>query len=46
VWPSALEFKALCEKYNPQGFETAALKVAKAMLPKDETEGESSATDA
>lgn len=46
VIPEPLKFKELCEKYNPQGFETSALKVAKAMQPKDEAEGESSATDA
>jgi hypothetical protein len=46
VFPDPFEFKKLCEKYNPQGFETAALKVARAMQPKDDAEGESSATDA
>lgn len=46
VFPEAAKFKELCEKYNVQGFETAALKVARAMQPKDEVEGESSATGA
>lgn len=45
VFPPPLQFKELCEKYNPQGFETAALKVVKAMQPKDDAEGESSATE-
>lgn len=46
VFPEPVKFKELCEKYNVQGFETAALKVAMAMQPKDNAEGESSATDA
>lgn len=46
VFPEPAKFKELCEKYNVQGFETAALKVARAMQPKDAAEGESSATDA
>ena len=46
VCPEPVKFKELCEKYNVQGFETAALKVARAMQPTDEVEGESSATDA
>lgn len=46
VFPEPAKFKELCEKYNVQGFETAALKVARAMLPRDDAEGESSATDA
>jgi hypothetical protein len=45
VFPEPVKFKELCEKYNVQGFETAALKIFAAMRPKDETEGESSATD-
>lgn len=46
VFPEPAKFKELCEKYNVQGFETAALKVARAMQPKDDAEGESSATEA
>ena len=46
VFPEPVKFKELCEKYNVQGFETAALSIFKAMRPKDEAEGESSATDA
>jgi hypothetical protein len=46
VFPPPAQFKELCEKYNVQGFETAALSVFKAMRPKDEEEGESSATEA
>lgn len=46
VFPEPVKFKELCEKYNVQGFETASLKVAMAMQPKDDAEGESSATDA
>lgn len=46
VFPEPVRFKELCEKYNVQGFETAALAVFKAMRPKDTEEGESSATDA
>lgn len=46
LFPPAAQFKELCEKYNVQGFETAALKVFGAMRPKDDEEGESSATGA
>ncbi len=46
VFPPPLDFKALCEKYNVQGFETAALAVLVAMRPKDQEEGESSAAEA
>ena len=45
VFPAPVVFKELCEKYNVQGFETAALAINIAMRPKDEAEGESSATD-
>ena len=46
IFPEPVKFKELCEKYNVQGFETSAVAVAKAMMPKDKAEGESSATDA
>lgn len=46
LFPEPVKFRELCEKYNPQGFETAALKIFLAMKGKDEEEGESSATDA
>lgn len=46
VWPEPVKFKELCEKYNVQGFETAAMAVLIAMRPKDAAEGESSATEA
>ncbi len=46
VFPPPVQFKELCEKYNVQGFETAASAVLIAMTPKDAAEGESSATDA
>ena len=46
VFPEPAKFKEACEKYNVQGFETAALKINAAMRPRDDAEGESSATDA
>jgi hypothetical protein len=46
VFPPPREFKELGEKYNAQAFEIAALKIHNAMQPKDEAEGESSATGA
>jgi hypothetical protein len=46
VFPPPKEFKELGEKYNVQAFEIAALAIHKAMQPKDEAEGESSATEA
>ncbi len=46
IFPAPAQFKELGEKYNAQAFEIAALKIHKAMQPKDESEGESSATEA
>jgi hypothetical protein len=46
VFPGPVPFKDICDKYNVQGFEIAALKIFHEMAPKDKAEGESSATEA
>jgi hypothetical protein len=39
VFPPPIQFKEMCDKYNVQGFEIAALRIHREMQEKDEEEG-------